>query len=429
MAKFLLDYVFKVSAVTPTPEASTGFLKQACVVCKPKSGVEAGSITSCVSQAAIAALTDNVEAQQLLNAGLSKVYILLSNDLNIADELVGVNDFYTVLISSDFDDENVNAYATEDVTITSYANLVDAGNDEITIGETVFVAQAGAATLGQATFQAATSNEATATSLAAQINAHATAGELVTAEATGAVVSITYNEYGAEGNEFALAYSDEGTATIGATVGAATLSGGTSVLDTGTFDGVVGLYNQDFDECATNAAVEKQCGFYGNATNKAKNMMFAFGKLLSNSLNWVNQQYISMPLGDGIASLGESETLFDDKVSFVITDDEFSHRLALFAAGAKAIVAPYITRNLEINLQSDALSFISGNTPAYTKKYATLLENELKDTIQDYIDRGWIEDGTVSILLENDNFVASGYINITEPNALWRVFAEMRQTL
>src|SRR5215213_4622452 len=50
------------------------------------------------------------------------------------------------------------------VTISSYANLLTVGADTITVGATVFTAQAGAATPGAGTFQAATSNAATATS-------------------------------------------------------------------------------------------------------------------------------------------------------------------------------------------------------------------------------------------------------------------------
>jgi hypothetical protein len=306
--KFLLDYVFKVSSIEPAAAASTAFLKQICVVCKPKDGVDDGSITACVNQTAIAALTDNLEAQQAINAGMSKVYILLADTLDIATLLEASTDFFTVLISSDFD-----------------------------------------------------------------------------------------GEHGA--------------------------------LDVGTFSGVVGLYSQSTSGAATIAAQENRVGFYGNSTNKAKNMMFAFGKMLSNSLNWRNQQYISMPVGGEVADLGTAETLFDDGVSHVITDDEFSHRLSLFAVGGKAIVAPYIKRNLEIDLQSAALTHISANQPPYTKKAATLLENDLKDVIQLYITRQWIEAGTVEILLEQSDFVASGYINIAEPKALWRVFAEISQTL
>ncbi len=158
-------------------------------------------------------------------------------------------------------------------------------------------------------------------------------------------------------------------------------------------------------------------------------MFYAFGALLSNALNWRNQQYITMPVADDVDTLGDANALFDDKISFVISDDEFGDRLGLFAQGHRAIVEPYIKRNLELDFQSAALSYISGNQPAYTKTQAALLEDELKKVIQLYIDREWIEAGTVSIILDQGNFVASGEINISEPKALWRVFAEMRQTL
>lgn len=108
------------------------------------------------------------------------------------------------------------------VTISAYANLVSGTDDSITIGATVFTAQAGSATLGQATFQAATSNNATATSLAAQINAHATAGALVYAEAAAAVVHLRSKVSGSEGL-LALAYTDNDT-NVGASVSGATLA-------------------------------------------------------------------------------------------------------------------------------------------------------------------------------------------------------------
>ncbi len=108
------------------------------------------------------------------------------------------------------------------VTITSYANLVSAGADEVTVGSVVFVAQSGAATPGDATFRAATSNDATATSLATQINAHEDLDGVVTATAVGAVVHIRAVDSGTV--TIPLAYSDEGTATVGATVSGAALA-------------------------------------------------------------------------------------------------------------------------------------------------------------------------------------------------------------
>lgn len=115
--------------------------------------------------------------------------------------------------------------AAGNVTITSYANLVSGTDDVVTINGTAFTAQAGAATPGDATFQAATSNDATATSLAAQINAHVTIGALVTASALAAVVTITAVASGEGGEAITLTYTDNDT-NIGATVSGATLTGG-----------------------------------------------------------------------------------------------------------------------------------------------------------------------------------------------------------
>ncbi len=309
--KILLDYFFPVTAISPTPAASTAFLKQVCLVVLPKSMVATGTPTLCTSSSAVAALTDNDEADQLFAGGLSRVYILPMDDLDLATALAAAGSlFHTVLISSDFDDADV-----------------------------------------------------------------------------------------------------------------------TADLDLGAFSGVVGLSSDDSAFCAAQAAIENRCAFLTNSTNKAQNMCFAFGKLLSNALNWANQQYVTMPLGDGVDALGDANALFDDKVSFVITDDEFGHRLALFCAGGKAITAPYIVRNFEIDVQSRALSYISANQPGYTRTQAALLEDEVQKVPELYIQRQWIEEGTIEVKLENANFVASAYMDISEPKALWRVFGQLSQTL
>lgn len=113
------------------------------------------------------------------------------------------------------------------VTITSYANLVVTSGDTLAVAGVTFTAQSGAATLGQATFQAATSNNATATSLAAQINAHATASAKVYAVASSATVTIYSVADGVgstgTGNDIAVAYTDTHS-EIGITI--AGLSGG-----------------------------------------------------------------------------------------------------------------------------------------------------------------------------------------------------------
>lgn len=435
MSKILLDYVFPISVITPTPAASTAFLKQVCVVAKPKSGQEGnvGNTYLCTTMAQVAERTANTNAQQLFNAGMSRVYVHLSDNLDLVEGLEpSLGEFYTLLISDDFGDDDITeAQAEGTVTITDYTDLVSGTDDALSVAGVSFVAQDGAATLGQATFRAATSNEATAASLAAQINGHATAGALVEASVVGAVVTIKAKETGSAGNDIAVAYTDNDT-NVGITLGGLSggkLSGGAGLF-VGAYDGVIGVHSLDADFAAEQAVIEKRSAFYAITANKAKNMFFAFGSLLSNASNWLNQQFITMPVDDEVSILGDAVGFFDDKISFVISDSEFGRKLALFCAGGRAIVAPYILKNLRIDLQSKALTWISGNQPQYTIKEAALLENRLQqDVIEAYINRGWISAGVVEITLEDDNFVATGAINVAEPKALWRVEGEMRQTL
>lgn len=435
--KILLDYVFPISVITPTQAASTSFLKQACVIAKPKAGQEAnvGEIYECATMAQVQARTDNTNAQQLFNAGLSKVYILLATDLDVADFLEdgSASDFYTVLVSDDFNDANMtDSSATGVITVSSYANLVSGTVDVITVAGVPFTAQTGAATLGTATFQATSSNDATAASLAAQINAHTDTAAKLTASVVNSVVTLTAKDSGFGGNNLTLTYTDN-NANIGVTLSglsAGKLSGG-SGISLGAFSGVVGYSSDDQDFLSDIAATENRVAFYGSATNKAKNMFYAFGKLLSNASNWGNQQFIPMPFDDGVNTLGDANSFFDDKISFVLNDDEFGTRLALFCVGGKAIVAPYILKNLRIDLQSRTLTWISANQPQYTLTEAALLETRLQEDVinASYIDRNLITDGTIDITLVESNFVATGSIDVSEPKALWRVFSELTQTL
>jgi hypothetical protein len=128
---------------------------------------------------------------------------------------------------------DLSAFATGTVEIDDYTELLTDGDDTITVGTTVFTAQSGPATLGEATFRAATGNNETATSLAAQINAHEDTAAIVEAIAVGAVVTITALVAGLAGNAIALAYTDEGTD------GAAILSDDTLLGGYNAFDYVV----------------------------------------------------------------------------------------------------------------------------------------------------------------------------------------------
>lgn len=305
----LLDYFFKINQVTGTPSASTLFLKQVGIVVKPNAGGTSGDITECSNATEVAVVTDNLDATQLFNAGMTKVFVIQSASLELATILAEKDqEFYTVLVSGDFND----------------AEIAD--------------------------------------------------------------------------------------------------------LDIGQYKGVVGLSSANSTLLDAQNLIDKRTGFFGNATNKAKNMFFAFGKLLSQGSGWLSQQYIPMPFDDGVNTLAQARNFFADRISFVIADAQFGTRLGFFGAGGKAIVAPYIIRNFEIDIQSKGLQFVSLNQPAYTLTQAALLEDELNKVTQEYIDRGLLDSGSVSVTLQNDNFVATADINVPQPKVLWAVEANLRQS-
>lgn len=416
MAKILLDYFFPIQAISPTPQASTAFLKQVLAVVKPKVGVTPGTISLATSAAQVQALTDNTDVLQLFSGGLSRVYVLPVNTLDLGDILeAGGSQFYTLLVSSDFADADMQATQASLVkgNLTFLSKIAGfEGNDiEIEFLDTAVAGSEVVTVVGKKISVAMDGGGSTATQLKTAIDAKAEAAELIS-------VSIA---------------SGQG-ATAQAAFAVDNLEGGDDLF-LGSWKGVVGVNSDDKDFLADQAVIENRVAFYDIGANGAKNMFYAFGKLLSNPTNWTNQQYITMPFAADVNTLGDANNLFDQKISFVLSDDEFGKRLGLFAAGGKAITAPYITKNLEIDLQSTALSYISGNQPAYSLKQAALLEDELQKVITGkpgnpgYIGRQWIEAGTVEIRLEQENFVASGYINISEPNAMWRIFGEIRQTL
>lgn len=435
MAKILLDYFFKITTINPTPAASTAFLRQVCVVAKPKSGQEGnvGQLFECTSFTQVQARTDNPDIEQLFSAGMSKVFVLLANDLDLSEMLAEHGqEFFTLLVARgtggfvDADVEVVEGDAAEKASITVgditfEAVLAGVDGNDLSIELLDEVDDAGeevAHLVGDKITVLMKDGASTADQIAAAIEESVSVSAVITATVAmgqGAVAQ-------------AAAAEDDFTGGLDATaVG----------LDVGSFTGVVGVASDDTDFLEDQAAIEKRCAFYEAGTVNAKNLMYAFGKLLSNTLDWKNQQFITMPLADDVDLLGDAEALFDDKISFVINDDEFGKRLALFCAGGKAITAPYILRNLEIDLQSQALQYVSANQPAYSLTQASLLEDELQKVIDGdgqedgdpgYVGRGWITEGSVDVRLEQDNFVASGYIEVPTPRALWRIAGQLTQS-
>lgn len=428
----LLDYAFVIEAQEALAEPSTAYLKRVLVVAKPKTGQEGnvGTIYQCLNMAAVAVRTDNTNALQLFNAGLTQVYILLADDLDMVTPLETFNDAFTLLISDDFDKDDMTlAQAQGVITVSSYANLVSGTDDSITLNGVTFTAQTGAVVEGEATFQAATSNDATAASLAAQINSHDDTKDDVIATVVGAIVTVKAKDSGTAGNDIGLTYTDHDT-NVGITLSglsANKLSGGAGIL-VGSWNGVIGVSESDLDFIEDQAVITKRTAFFGSDTNGAKSMFYAFGLLLA-SRDWTNQQYAEMPVNDEIDTISEAENLYDLRASFVLSSEQYSNRLAFFTNNRKAIVAPYISELFQISMQGWGVAYIQANQPAYTIREASLLQDELEEKAKKaFVDTGMIESLSVKISLVNSNFTANGDLEIKEPKALWRVNAVLTET-
>ena len=429
----LLDYAFPIQAIEALAEPSTAYLNRVCVVAKPKSGQEAnvGTIYQCLSMIDVAVRTDNTNAQQLFNAGLTQVYILLANDLDLATFLATENRFFTILPSDDFNKDDITANQAQGVfTVSDYAHLTDSSsNDTITINGVVLTAQTGAVVAGQATFQAATSNNATASSIASQINAHATLKNIVIATVVNNVITVKAKEAGSAGNLITAIYTNAGGTSGGAWSGIVSgkLSGGDGLF-LGTWNGVVGVSSDDVAFLEAQAVITKRTAFFGSATNGAKSMFFAFGKLLS-SATWKNQQYVEMPVNDGIDTIAEALNLYNSRISFVLNSLQYNNRLAFFANNRKAIVAPYLSELFQIMMQGWGVGYIALNQPAYTILQASLLEDYLAgEADKTFVQTNLIESVNVQISLVENNFEASGKLEIAEPKALWRLNSVLTET-
>jgi hypothetical protein len=431
MGNILLDYAFPVSLITPLPSASTGFIRRVCVVAKPKAGQEGnvGNLYPCNNMVEVAARTDNESCVELFKR-LSQVFILLADDLDLAAYMEAEKGkFWTVLIArgeGGFTDEEVGEGIITPATSAEvkiqdilYRAVPGAAGDATTIIYTDTMSKDdGSATVsvaGQAITIDIEDGVTTAETIATAVLGSAPAMELLSH------VIVDDGDETDPQDIFSPAEEMSG--------GADEVPGGEG-LKLGTFDGVVGVSSDDGQFCADMAAMQNRVGFFTKAENNGDNMFFSFGSLLGAVSNWSNQQFITLPKDDEVNQLGQANQLFDDRVSFGITDSQYATTLGFFAAGGKAIIAPYVLKNLTIDLQSRALQWISQNQPQYTIVEATRLQNVLQENVIDsYIRRGWLTGGTVQITVENANFVANGNIEVPEPTAMWRVFTQMVATV
>ena len=139
------------------------------------------------------------------------------------------------------------AFAAASGTVAPAQASITAG-DILYVGSVGFVATDGAVTPGAATFDMRTSTAAVCTSIAAQINAHASLTGVVTATANATTVTIAAAQWGAIGNHITLAKVNTNNAALvlnglANTVLQSTLLNGTGGTEasTGTYPALSGF--------------------------------------------------------------------------------------------------------------------------------------------------------------------------------------------
>ena len=197
-------------------------------------------------------------------------------------------------------------------------------------------------------------------------------------------------------------------------------------LNVGAFTGVVAAPFTTQEAAKAFAAQKNRSAFFITSVNKGANMFYAWGAFLS-ATTWNNCQYIELPKDDGIA-LADGKSLFEDRISFALSSEQYGPRLAFFGVGGQAIIAPYVTEELMINLQAAALRYLNLNRPQYTLVQDKLLQDFLnKDANQRYVLTKLLTYATVTITLEKSNYEGTVAVSIPEPSALWRLAGILTQ--
>lgn len=199
-------------------------------------------------------------------------------------------------------------------------------------------------------------------------------------------------------------------------------------LDVGAFTGVVAAPFTTQAKAKAFAALQNHSAWLNaTVTTKGANMFYTWGEFLS-ATQWNNNQYISLPKDDGITNLAVAKSLFEDRISFALTSEDYGPRLAFFGVGGQAIIAPYVTEELMNNLQAAALRYLNLNRPQYTLVQAKLLEKALnKDAQTRYVDTGLLTYARVEITLVKSNYEGTVSVSIPEPSALWRLVGILTQ--
>ena len=162
-----------------------------------------------------------------------------------------------------------------------------------------------------------------------------------------------------------------------------------------------------------------------NLTYNYDNLYYALGSLLSlDTLD--NRQYIELPVTDNIVELGDAEDLFNKRISLSTSDIDYGHRLSGFFVGSQPIIAPYVDKLLQLDLQAAGITATNLYKPNMTASAVAKVRDYLyQKVITKYINPDIIPNITLSLDVNEEGWVAKGKIALSEIKTLWRYSIEI----
>lgn len=162
-----------------------------------------------------------------------------------------------------------------------------------------------------------------------------------------------------------------------------------------------------------------------NLTYNYDNLYYALGSLLSlDTLD--NRQYIELPVTDNIVELGDAEDLFNKRISLSTSDIDYGNRLSGFFVGSQPIIAPYIDKLLQLDLQAAGITATNLYKPNMTASAVAKVRDYLyQKVIIKYINPDIIPNITLSLDVNEEGWVAKGKIALSEIKTLWRYSIEI----
>lgn len=176
---------------------------------------------------------------------------------------------------------------------------------------------------------------------------------------------------------------------------------------------------------AAKTFAKKGCAFVSDLG--AAPLFWTVGTFLNQTIFTDMQAKVSNYFGGGIVDSAVADDLFNERVSFYI-ENETSSNLGFFASAARQFSYEYIYATVKRELQYQTVNYLAINAPKNTDVKRKLLAVQLNDTMQNFIDMGYIVSASKIVINKTlADFVVSGSFNMDQGQPFWRIQIDLTE--